>query len=239
MKTKPFYLKIFPFLVAGLAFSFPLQIHLIYDIPLTDPVKLISMLTPLNLITVSMLVLTGVLTLTLSKYVYKFIPILLFIVFANNAIVGLYGTDYTLLQVAFSFVLFGLSLRPFYSPEIKAVIMNPNFRWWETPTRYQMQRPLQLQADSVDIFSESLNLSSTGLFAKIKEPELMEALNIDDIIDIKILDDKPITMRAKVVRKADDNNQGDEGYGLQFIQDAAHKKQYLPWFKETTSTMSL
>ena len=239
MKTKPFYLILFPLLAIGLALSFPVQIHLLYQVPLDDLSKLFSMLTPLNLLTMGCLVIASALTMTMSKWVYKVIPILLFVLFTNNAIVGFYGTDFTMAQVAVSFILFGLSLRPFYKAEIKAVILNPRFRWWNTPTRYEMQKSLQISSDLFDIYSESLNISSSGIFAKIKEKELLASISLDDIINLKIVDGSDITLKAKVVRINSGHKHQPDGFGLEIIKDENHKNIYLPWFKENTAEVQV
>jgi hypothetical protein len=239
MKTKPFYLILFPLLAFGLALSFPIQIHLLYQIPLSDIAKIVSMLTPLNILTMSSLALTGILTITMSKYVYKLIPILLFVLFTNNAIVGLYGTDFTMAQVGLSFVLFGLSLRPFYKAEIKAVILNPRFRWWKTPTRYEMQKTLHLRSKLFDVQSETLNISSSGIFAKVSDKEILESISLDDIIDLQITDGSDIILKAKVVRVNSGHNHQPDGLGLEIIKDENHKNTYLPWFKENTAEVQV
>lgn len=236
MRNKPLYLIFFPYLAFAIALSFPVQIVLIYGVPLDDPAKIISMLTPLNLLTMSSMVLTGILSLTMSKHIYKIIPVLLLVTFANNAIVGLYGSDYTMFQVALSFILFGISLKPFYSKEIKAVITEPKLRWWLTPTRYEMELPIKIHSELVDFTSESLNMSKTGIFAKAKDDYYLEKININDIIDLQILEDSsPITLKARVVRKSQNNNQLPNGFGLEFIRDDFHKKEYLPWLKQAVT----
>lgn len=239
MKTKPLYLLLFPLMAFALALSFPVQIHVLYKIPISDFSKIFSMLTPLNLLTMSCLALAGVLTITMSKWVYKVIPALLFILFTNNAIVGLYGTDYTMAQVAFSFILFSVSLKPFYKAEIKAVILNPRFRWWNTPTRFEMKKSLQIKSDLFNIYSETLNVSSTGMFAKVEEKELLSSVHLDDIIEVKIMDDDQISINAKVVRINSGHEHQPDGFGLQFIQNENHKNHFLPWFKENTTEMQV
>lgn len=238
MRNKPFYLKLFPLLAFVLAASFPVQIHHLYKIPVSDFAKIFSMLTPLNIMTMSSLLVAGILTLTLSKWVYKVIPILLFVLFTNNAIVGMYGTDYTLAQVAISFVLFAISLKPFYKPEIKAVILNPRFRWWNTPKRFDLKRNLELNSEQFHIDSETLNISSTGIFARICEKKHLNDVHINDIIELKIIDGEAIPLKAKIVRINIDHKHQPDGLGLEIIKDENHKNSYLPWFKEATSSMS-
>lgn len=234
MRNKPLYLKLFPLLAFGIALSFPLQIFYLYGIPVTNVSKVFSMLTPLNLLTMAALMVTAVLTVTLNKAIYKFIPALLLLIFANNAIVGLYGTDYTLLQVGLSFGLFGLSLKPFYSEDIKAVIMNPKLRWWESAKRYNVIKPLQLNTEMLKINSVTTNISKSGIFAEINEKEMLEKFDLNQVIDVKILGKNNITLKAKIIRKSEGENKQPSGFGLEFIKDANHKKNYIPWFKDAT-----
>ncbi|MDP7319355.1 MAG: PilZ domain-containing protein [Bacteriovoracaceae bacterium] len=238
MKTKPLYLTLFPIFAFLLALSFPLQIYYLYQTPLHDLAKIFSMLTPLNLLTMTTLILTSVLTLSLNKWVYKIVPLLLLTLFINNAVVGLYGTDYTLAQVCVSFVLFALSLKPFYKNEIKAVIQNPRLRWWQTPKRYNMIKPLRISSEHFNIYSQSVNVSETGIFAEIQEKELLESLKVNDIVKLDIIDKDKITLEAKVVRVNSNHEVQPDGFGLHFLQNDNHKKSFLPWFKQNTYEMA-
>lgn len=232
MRNKPLYLKVFPLLAFIIALSFPVQIYYLYGISLDNVGKVISMLTPLNLITMGALMATSVLTLTMSKAIYKFIPVLLFLIFANNAIVGLYGTDYTLIQVGLSFILFGVSLKPFYNTDIKSVIMNPKLRWWESPKRYNVVKPLQLDTGDLQINSVTTNISKTGLFAEINEKDTLGQFDVDQVIDVKILGKKNFTLKAKIIRKTNGSISQPSGFGLEIVKDKSHKKDYLPWMKD-------
>lgn len=235
MKNKPFYLILFPFLAFAIALSFPLQIILIYDIPASDPMRILSMLTPLNLLTIVAMTLTGALTILMNKHVYKVIPVLLFVTLVNNAIVGLYGSDYTLFQVALSFILFGISLKPFYSQEIKAVINEPKLRWWLTPTRYELQKPIKINSSDLQLTSETFNLSKTGVFAKISEQYQLDEFELDEVLDLQILTESPITLKARVVRKSNGHANQPKGIGLEIVKDQFHRKEYLPWLKQAVT----
>ncbi len=231
MLDKPLYLKLYPILALGIALSFPIQIMHLYQIPFSDMEKLFSMLTPMNILTMVTLIASAILTFTLHKYVYKVIPILLLVIFSNNAIVGLYGTDYTVIQVAMSFVLFGLSLKPLYNTEIKAVIYNPELRWWLTPKRYSLEKQVQLNSDILDVYSDTVNVSVTGVFAKIADASLIKKLPLNSIIDVKLMADNPIPLKAKIVRVTSPSMNQPLGCGLEIVQDENYKTNYLPWFK--------
>lgn len=239
MRNKPLYLTLFPLLSALIALSFPIQIYFIYKIPINDYERIFSMLTPLNLVSMSSLFIASVLTLFLNKWIYKVIPILLFVLFGNNAIVGLYGTDYTLVQVCLSFVLFSISLKPFYKKEIKAVILNPRLRWWKTPTRYQLNKPIQLHSEKFELHSETINLSTSGIFAKVLQKDLLDSIDLNDVINLKIGDDNtPINLKAKVVRINSSLEHQPDGFGLEILKDEVHKKEYLPWLSQNVNAIS-
>jgi hypothetical protein len=233
MKEKPMFLKLFPLLAFGIAISFPIQIYYIYAIPLSETTKVISMLTPLNLITMASLITIACLTLKLSKLVYICIPILITLVFANNAIVGVYGKDFTIIQVALSFILLGLSLSPFYNKGIRSVIENPDLRWWKTPKRHELKKPLTLTSGMFEINTITSNISKTGVFAKVSDQIQLDQIQLDQIIDLKILGKDGFEIRAKVVRKSQGAEAygGPSGFGLEFIKDQKHRNTYLPWFK--------
>lgn len=231
MKSKPLYLIVFPILSIMIALSFPLQIHMIYKIPLSDSMKIFSMLTPLNIVTMLTLVFAAALTAFLNKVVYKIIPFLLVILFVNNAVVGLYGTDFTLVQVCLSFLLFAISLKPFYKSEIKAVMDNPNLRWWKTPKRYAIEKSVFINSNETQIDTEALNFSRTGLYAKVENDEQLNQLVIDDIIELKIGPEQ-IPLQARVVRIVQDETAFPNGVGLEFVKDETHKKDFIPWLKK-------
>lgn len=231
MKNKPLYLTIFPILSMAIAVSFPLQIHFIYNIPLNDPVKIFSMLTPLNLSSMIILAVAAFLGAFMNRLIYKIIPILLAVVFLNNAIVGLYGQDFTLIQVAASFLLFAISLRPFYQAEIKSVIMNPKLRWWKTPKRYQIEKSILLNSKNSKINTEALNFSSSGIYIKIEHAEQLKSLIVDELVELKLGAEK-IPLKARVVRIVEDETQFPNGVGLEFIKDEVHKSQFMPWLRQ-------
>jgi len=188
------------------------------------------MLTPVNLLTMTILFLAGFLTLFMHKHIYKIIPALLLILFANNAIVGLYGTDFTLIQVCLSFLLFALSLKPFYQQDIRAVIMNPKLRWWKTPKRYPMGKSVGLESSKERIDTEALNFSTSGLYAKVECDDQLNSLILNQVIDLDVGENK-IKLQAKVVRIVQDTSEFPNGVGLEFIKDDVHKNDFLPWLK--------
>lgn len=230
MRNKPLYLVLFPLLSFAIVLSFPLQIVQLYSIPINDISKILSMLTPLNLISMGTLSIAAVLTLTMNKIIYTIIPPLLILLFINNAIVGLYGTDFTLIQVCLSFVLFALSLKPFYKQDIKAVIMDPKLRWWTTPKRYPLEREVGLYSTEKVINTEALNFSTSGLYARIENEKELNTLLLNQVIELDISESK-IKLQAKIVRIVKDESEFPNGVGLEFIKNKNHKDIFLPWLK--------
>jgi hypothetical protein len=211
--------------------SFPIQISVLYNIPLSDYNKIISMLTPVNIVSISILFVAAGLTFVLNKHIYKIIPPLLVILFANNAIVGLYGTDFTLIQVCLSFLLFALSLKPFYNQEIKAVIMNPKLRWWKTPKRhYTVNKAVDFSTADEHIKTEALNFSTSGLYAKVEDENQLNSIKLNTILDLDVGAEK-MKLQAKVVRIIQDTSSFPNGIGLDFIKDEVHKNDFIPWLK--------
>lgn len=229
MRNKPLYLKLFPIFSFGIALSFPIQISILYGIELSNISKIISMLTPLNILSMMILIIAGSMTMSLSRKIYKTIPLLIFVLFVNNLMVGLYGTDYNLIQVGLSFLLLGLSLKPFYSHQIMNVIYNPKLRWWKTAQRYHVRKPMLLSVGDLEIHTEATNLSKTGLFTKIDNDKDFDLLQVDQIVKLNVQGDKDISINARIVRKAEEENLS--GFGLEIIKNKDHSDKYLPWLK--------
>ena len=203
---------------------------------MSDFSKIFSMLTPLNLITMFFFITAACFAANMNKHIYKILPFLLLTVLVNNFIVAAYGSDYSYLQVIFSFIGLGLILLPFYKKQNKEVLLNPSLQWWMTPKRYDLTKPIEIKGDSFKIFGESLNISKSGIFTIISEPEIMNSLGLDEVVNIKIMDEIPIKIKAKIVRKT--NGEGQPlGCGLQFIQNNDLKLRFNPWFKKATQDL--
>jgi hypothetical protein len=231
MLNKPLYLRLFPFFSLLIAVSFPVQIYFLYKIDISNIDKVFTMLTPLNLISMTVLTLSALLTFFMAKSIYKIVPILLALLFVNNAIVGLYGTDFSLIQVGLGFVLMAFSLKPFYSPQIRSVIMNPKLRWWETPKRFNVRKPLAIKVNDFEIFSQGKNFSKTGIFTQIEEDSTLELMNLNDVVDISIIGNSEVHVQAKIVRKTSSPG-ATPGLGLEIIKDQDHEEHYLPWLRQ-------
>lgn len=231
MRNKPLYLKLFPIGTFLIAMSFPIQIALLYSLDHTQFIKILSMLTPLNLLSMSLFLTCSVMSLLMSKHIYKITPVLIIVILINNTIVGVYGNDYSLIQVSLSFILTCFTLVPLYAKDVVAVIKEPKLRWWLTPKRYNVRKAHLIRFKDVEIFSEILNLSKTGIFTKIKEPSMIELLRTGDLVELNISDTTDFAIKAKVVRiaKTDSNH---NGLGLEIIKDKDHSEHYIPWFKQ-------
>jgi hypothetical protein len=214
-----------------IALSFPVQIYFLYKIDLSNIEKIFTMLTPINLLSMSVLTLSSILTLFMAKSIYKIVPVLLALLFINNAIVGLYGSDFTLIQVGLGFVLMAFSLKPFYSEKVRSVIMNPKLRWWETPKRFSLRKSLAIRINGFEIFSEATNFSKTGIFTQVKEESALELMKLDDVVDINIIGNSEVKIQAKIVRKSNHDTE-NPGLGLEIIKGQEHTEKYLPWFKQ-------
>ena len=236
MRNKPVFFSLFPIIALLLAIGFPVQIYILYSIPMSDLPKIFSMLTPLNLITMFFFVTAACFTANLNKHIYKVIPILLITVLVNDYIVAAFGHDYSYKQVFISFFALGLLILPFYKKQNKEVLLNPSLQWWATPKRYDLSKQIEIKGENYKIFGESLNISSSGIFTLINEPEIIETLGVDEIVNLKIMDEIPINVKAKIVRKSNGENQ-PLGCGLQFIQNNDLKLRFNPWFKKATQEL--
>ena len=99
-----------------------------------------------------------------------------------------------------------------------------------------MQKPIKIHSDRLQITSETLNMSKTGVFAKVTEDYQLDEIELDEILDLQILLDSPITLKARVVRKCLGTQNQPDGVGLEIIKDQYHKREYLPWLKQAVTT---
>lgn len=210
--------------------SFPMQIHFLYKIPMSDLNKIMSMLTPLNFLCMLMMMISAMLITSLNKGIYYLTPLLVCLVITNNIYVGMYGQDFSMDQVLISSLIFIMLHLPLYNSQLKSVILQPRLRWWQTPKRYQIEKKLSLVKNQSEVFLDSINISESGLLTKCLDNSI--DLNIDDIIKIKILVDKEFTISARVVRET--NIDEKRGFGLEIVKNENYKTHYLPWFKNTT-----
>lgn len=232
MRTKPLYLSVFPILSFLIALSFPMQIYYLYGIEPHNIIKVLNMLTPLNLLSMALLMVAALLSVTLNRNIYRVLPALILVVFLNNAIVGVYGTDYTLIQVAASFILFAFSIKPFYESDIREVIFQPKLRWWDTPKRFDVKKPLKIQTSSFELNTVSENVSKSGLFARFTHLSDLTKLEVSQIIELSILGLNEYKLKARVVRISSGEFNQPVGVGLEIIKDQNYKGEYLPWVNE-------
>ena len=230
MRVKPFYLHILPLILLGIIVSFPLQIHLLYQIPLSDMTRILSMLTPINFLCMFCLMISAMLIASLNRFIYIMAPTLIALVTVNNLIVAYYGQDFSIEQVIFSAALFTSIHLPLYKKEFRQLILTPELRWWLTPKRFEIKKEISVLAGSGEHNMNTVNVSQTGLLT-VMEDDI--PYKIDDIIKIKIDAIAPITLDARVVRKTNINDQ--VGMGLELVQNENFSSKYLPWFKETTA----
>lgn len=226
MKNKPLFLKIFPIGALLVAISFPLQIAYLYELNSDNMTTILSMLTPLNLLSILILSISAILVHKMHKSTYIIIPIMFAVLYINNLVVYLYGMDFSTSQILISFVLIAISLQPFYNETIKQVMNDPKQRWWLTPKRYNVRKPLIINSEGFELFSETANISKTGLYATITEHDQLDFFKVDQIIEVSPILDRDMSFKAKVIRIDDQK----DGLGLQVMD--LKKSPFKFWFKQ-------
>lgn len=231
MKTKPLFLILLPILLFGLALSFPIQIIALYDLSFFDFEKVMSMLTPLNHLTILLLISTAFACQIMSKSIYRILPILTGVVLLNNYIVGTYGSDYSTFQAVLGVGLFAASVLPLYSGSIKSVITDHSKRWWIPAKRVVLRNPIKIVSTKNGIYTNTLDMSASGVFIEITDQAALAKIALNQVIVFKILGIKEV-LQGKIVRKNTNSDNKGAGVAMQLIKDNTYQDTYLPWFKE-------
>ena len=61
---------------------------------------------------------------------------------------------------------------------------------------------------------------------------MLNKFQLDQVIDVKIIGKKNFVLKAKIIRKTEGSKEQPSGFGLEFVKDQTHKKNYIPWFKD-------
>lgn len=217
MPTKPKFINVMSFLFLALAISFPVQIMIMFKHYPWDVVAIATKLTPLNYILIGFFVYTAYLTYTTNKLVFLMLPFLNFFVFLNNFVVAEYGQAYTHAQNVVASTAFLLLTLSFYQKDIYQVYSDMKFRWWLTSPRLKKQIPVTIHYDGEVYNCSSYDISKTGMF--IKTDDLFRIFKIENNKEIEVyfkINNRPIKMKATVVRKSIAKGQYPPGIGVHF-----------------------
>lgn len=216
MKEKPLFLTFMSAYLLISALMFPIQICYLFDLSIFDITLVLSKLTPLNLISMLFLAITGIFTLKLNKHLFVVLPILNIAICLNNYVVAEYGQMYSHLQTGLSSLFFLTISLGFYRKDIRKVIEDKKFRYWMTPKREMKQIPIEIECNGRRIKSHTYDISKTGLFIIDKGFGDVFNLPYDALLTIRINLKRPVLLRASVARKTLAKGTYPQGIGIKF-----------------------
>lgn len=228
MPIKPKFITFMGLIFCALALSFPIQIMVLFKFAPWEFISIFSKLTPLNYVLMAFFSYTAYLTFTTNKLVFLVLPFLNFFVFLNNFVVAEYGQVYTHAQTVVASTAFLLLTLSFYQKDIYLVYNDLKFRWWLTSPRFKQKIPVVIEYKGEKYNCQSYDISKTGMF--IKADDLFQVFKINNSEEIIIhfkINNKNISLNAKIVRKSISKGQYPAGVGVHFKNDKLNDSTQL------------
>lgn len=238
MNKKPSYFTWVSLFLLGVAISFPAQILYLFEYELNDIYLCFSQLSLINWLVMSSCLSVSIFVWMVHKYINYFMAGLIFIVSVNNLIVGLTAVNYTWMEAMISEVVFVSPLIFLFRNSFQQLINNPALHYWRTPRRFSLQEAVYIDKE-LNITSESVNVSSSGILIKISNDDLirmnlMERFKNPVLIRFTIKGHQFATL-AKKIRSQYVNNKNEYFMAFQYCQLGLIEKKILQ-FKLATNT---
>lgn len=240
MKTRPRLFKAMFLYLGCIALAIPLQIMLLYGHPPTELVAVLTKLTPLNWAIMLAAPLVGWLVYEASPLALVAVPMLGYLVVANNWLVAEVSTDYSPLVAGLSSGFFLLSLSPLLTRRTLSMLLHPERRWWLTPSRRRAEVPMVICNDGFEFIVNTFDISEGGVFVPMwpvrpREPRTyLTSMAPGKIVKV-FLDLKTaarVECQAQVVRYADATGLYPSGIGLQFLDLGGRERRTLADFAQ-------
>jgi hypothetical protein len=228
LRPKQFYLVSACMLFA--AISFPFQVAWLYGHSLTEVQSIFAKLTHLNWLVLVSLLMGAYLYFQASRWIIIFAPIMLAIISYNNYQVGAFGGDFSLLQTTLASMGAGILFLPLFMPSSRAILRNPQRRWWRISKRHTKKVSATLNPFVGEMIqAQTYDLSQTGVFLALKDEDLAHCPKVGDTVRLSfnVSPMKKIRCEARVVRVAEPQGRYPMGIGLRFVEfDKSHQKSY-------------
>lgn len=171
MNKKPSYFSWLSLFLLGVVISFPAQILYLFEYELSDIYLCFSQLSLINWLVMASCLIASIFIWRVYKYVNYVAVGLVLLVSVNNLAVGLTEVNYTLMESMISEVIFVIPLMFLFNPSYQKLIYNPALHYWKTPRRFSLQEAVYIDKE-LNIISESVNVSSSGILIRISNNEL-------------------------------------------------------------------
>ena len=233
MKTKPYFLKLIPYALLAMSIGYPVQVVILYGLSIFKIKYAFMLLTPLDTISMVLLMISSVFAFFMDRKIYGVIPVAASCIFINNIIVATTSRFYGPVEAGFATLLFIAILAPLYLESNEKLMYDKSMRWWKPAKRVMSASSIRIVTTRKGIFAKTLDISKSGLFIRISDQADIDDMMINQEIKVHILGmDNSLT--ASVVRKNSDQDFKGAGIALQLIKNKAYKDSYLPWLESTT-----
>lgn len=216
MKTKPIYLNSVALFLTLVAISLPIQILFIFDYSLKDWIETFQHLTLFNWLIMISSLMTAFFLQRGHRYAIAFSTVSLCVVFSNNLIVGVFGSDFTVSQSLLGAVFFSLPLIPVYFNPLRETLMNSKQQWWRTAPRYSKKLDVHIWSFNGNgaVNAKTINVSRTGALLEIPTGTPLHyripmALYVNEIT--------PIHCEAKIIRHLANRDENIDHVGIEFL----------------------
>jgi hypothetical protein len=166
MKSRPKRFLSLALFLTGVGISFPVQTWMLFGRP--------DLLTPVNWMVMGLCLVSAMLALRASSWLFASLPLLTWLVIYNNWLVGRFSQTFAVgypmaltigASVAFVAALAGLVDRP-----VLQALLHPEHRWWQTARRARRSVAVRLRTPtSGDFYVETFDLSEGGAFIPVKQ----------------------------------------------------------------------
>lgn len=236
MKYRPKSLILLSLILLAVVISIPLQVAVLYEHTFSEFSAIWHKLTYLNVAVMILCLANAVLLFQGSRYSIHTTAVLIPVTIWNNYWVGTIATDYDMQTTLIASALFVVAHGLMLTPSARAVLLNPNNRWWRTATRRRVEVPMTVcpWLDKSIISASTYDISETGAFLKLdaNKTESRSTLKPNDFIEIRfnIAGYYQIRCSAKVVRVQHAKGTYPSGLGIQFSEIAPEDRKLLRRF---------
>lgn len=239
MKYRPKSLILLSFILVCVGMSIPLQVAMLYEHTWSELGDIWNKLTYLNQAVMALCFLNAYFVFEGSRYAVHTTALLIPITVWNNYWVGLVATDYTMQTTMIGSAFFVLAHGLMLIPKARAVLTNPNNRWWRTAIRRKVEIPMMVSPwlHKEAFSTATFDISETGAFLRLNSngtSRIPDLLKPNDQIEIRfnIAGYYQVRCSAKVVRIEKGKGSYPPGMGIQFAEMATQDQKLLRRFVE-------
>ncbi len=237
MQTRPKLLIAISMAMVAVALSLPIQISFLFGHPFTEVEPILAKLTPLNWAVMGVCLLHGYCVFNASRWMLASTILAVLVVNFNNIAVGSIELNYSFGQAFLGTLGFIALNGALAHPSIRNLVAMPSKRWWMRAPRRSIKLNMSVKRLNGEVFmAHTHDISRGGAFIPFFSVEeysrgLVHPPLVPNDLEHVMLDfmvnDKPYSCQAKVVRKTDASGTYPAGLGLQFVNLSGKEQRQL------------